>query len=390
MRPSRSSRKHGTGRRGSRAGAIRHEGQQKQAQRELEATQRGGPAAPSLRAVFAWVGPLLLLASVAAGVWFFVFRESASDRVDRLVGEAREAMELYEYGRAELLLLEAIDTIPESAQLHHNLGALYVRMERWEDARLAFETAASLVGSDPNANEVLAEEYFQLASMNIRLNRYEEAELALENAIAARPTHKILHTRLIDLQLGYLGKPELADSSTSRFLRLCGGTPENLRDAAWIHYRRNSFKPAIELAGAAAQEVDSMIAAHVIVAKSYWKAQLLDDGLAYVAGPLQRYPDEPALWVAKGSLQIGRGRYDEALESLDRAIEIEPSRYEAHQARMMEFFNANRLQESMEQARICYEMTENENERRFLQSHIHRIQERMREQAPNESGGGGP
>jgi tetratricopeptide (TPR) repeat protein len=352
---------------------------------------RGGPTGPSVRALLAWLGPLLLLASVAAGVWFFVFRESASDRVDRLVGEAREAMELYEHGRAELLLLEAIDTIPESAQLHHNLGALYVRMERWDDARLAFERAASLVGSDPDANEVLAEEYLQLASMNIRLSRYDEAELALENAIAARPTHRILHTRLIDLQLGYLRKPEQADSSTSRFLRLCGSTPENLRDAAWIHYRRNSFELAIDLAAAAAQEVDSMIAAHVIIAKSYWKAQLLDDGLAYVAGPLQRYPDEPALWVAKGSLEIGKGRYDEALESLDRAIEIEPSHYEAHQARMMAFFNADRLQESMEQARICHEMTENESERRFLQSHIRRIQERMQEQTPNsESGGRGP
>jgi len=329
-----------------------------------------------LRRRAAWIGPLGLLALVAVALWYFAFRDTPSRRVERIVGEAREALALFEYGRAEELLRRALEEFPDSPVLHHNLGILHLKQERYEAAREEFARAAESYG--PEANEVRAEEYFQLAQIDVRMRRFPEAERVLENAIAAHPTRAPLHTWFIDLQLGFLRNPAQADSSTRRFLRLCGRTPKNLGDAAMVHYRRRSYQTSTALALEAAQAADTLLAAHVLVAKSYWKAGRSEEGLRYIAAPLQRYPRAPELWAARGSLEIGAARYDDAIRSLDRALEIDPRHYESHRAKMMALFNANRLEEALAQAEVCLEMADREQEKYFVEQQMSRIRSRMR------------
>ncbi|MFQ5601375.1 MAG: tetratricopeptide repeat protein [Candidatus Krumholzibacteriia bacterium] len=290
--------------------------------------------------------------------------------------EAHEAMGTFEYSRAERLLLDAIEVLPEDPLLHHNLAVLYMRQDRLLDARPEFERAASLYEAE--SNEVRAEEYFQLALIDVQERKWQEAERHLELAIESHPMRPLLHLRLIDLQLSFLRLPARADSSTARFLRLCGRTPEHLRDAAYVHHQRSSFPTSIALAREAASAVDTMITAHVIAAKSYWKSGRIDEGLSYLEGPLARYVDSPELWVARGSLQIGGGRHEEALESIGKALEVDPQNYPAHLARLMALFNATRFEEALEQANHCKELTDNDEELRFLRAQIGRIRERMR------------
>ena len=322
-----------------------------------------------------WGAPILGLVAVAAGVWIFVFRESPGDRVARIMTEAKEAVDLYEYDRAEQLMQEAIRTMPNNALLHHNLATVYGRDEKWDAAREEFANAAALYG--PEANEVRAEEYFQISEIDSHQGRFEDATRALEQAIASHPVRGSLHTRLIDLQLS-LQNLAGADSSTSRFLRLCGRTPENLVAVARVHYRRNSWKLSLELAQAAAQADDSLIAAHVLVAKSYWKMGHAADGLRYLEGPLARYPTAVDLWVARGSLDVDLSRFDDGLASIDRALQIHPRHYDAHRARLMVLFTANRLPEAMKQAELCQTMASSEDEKRFLNAMMGRIGRRMR------------
>ena len=274
------------------------------------------------RKTLSWLGPLALLVVVVAGVWYFVFRESPLQRVDRIMTQAHTAMGLYEFKKAEQLVLEAIEILPRSPVLRHDLAVVYLKQERLDDARSAFARAALLHG--PEANEPRAIEYFQVADIDVKQGRHADAERALEMAIAAHPTNRILHTRLIDLQLGFLENPARADSSTRRFLRLCGPTPENLFDAARVHFRRKSVLGAAQLARQAALRADTLVAAHALVGRAFWRAGLPDSGLAYLEGPLQRYPDDVELWVVRGSLLIGAARYDEALQSLSRALDLEP------------------------------------------------------------------
>jgi tetratricopeptide (TPR) repeat protein len=322
-----------------------------------------------------WAAPILGLAVVAAGVWLFVFRESPADRVGRLMNAAKEAVDLFEYTRAELLIQEAIQRMPNSPLLHHNLATVLVRDEKWDAAREEFARAAALYG--PEANEVRAEELFQVAQIDVHQGHLENAAGALEQAIVSHPQRAPLHTQLIDLQLS-LQNVAGADSSTRRFLRLCGRTPDNLTAVARVHYRRNSWKMSLELAQAAAQANDSLIAAHVLVAKSYWKMGHAAEGLRYLEGPMARYPTAVDLWVARASLDVGVARYDDGLRSVDRALQIHPHHYDAHRTRLMVLFAANRLQEALQQAQLCRSMVSSEDEKHFLDSMIARIGRRMR------------
>ncbi len=332
------------------------------------------------RKVLSWLGPLALLGVVVAGVWFFVFRESSLQRVDRIMTEAREAMGLYEFKKAEQLVLDAIDILPHSPVLQHDLAVVYLRQERLDDAKAAFVRAASLHG--PDANEPRAIEYFQIADIDVKQGRYEDAERALEMAIAAHPTRRILHTRLIDLQLGFLEKPARADSSTRRFLRLCKPTTQNFFDAARVHYGRKNMLMAAALAKQAAAQADTLIQAHALTGRALWRAGRPDSGLAYLEGPLDRYPHEAELWVVQGSLYIGAERYDDAMRSLQRALEIDPDNYEAQRARMMGLFMAERYDESLAAAEVCARLTDNEDEQRFLRMHVNRVREILAGKAP--------
>jgi tetratricopeptide (TPR) repeat protein len=343
-----------------------------------------------------WLAPLFLLIAAGVGIWWFVLRDPLESRVEALVAEARTAFDLYEYNRAEELLLQARDMVPPGAQtsgvnvgVHHNLGMLYLQQERWEDARNAFLRAASFCG--PAAYEVRGEELYQAAQIDMHLHRFESAEQALEQAIEAHPTRNVLHLALIDAQLAHSKDPAPAESTATRFLRLTGRTPENLRDAARLFYRRKAYPIARDLAMEATQEADSMITAHVIVAKSFWRSGLAEEGLEYLRGPLERHPDELPLWTAHASLLIGAARFDDALRSIDRALSIEPDNYDAHRVRMMALYNAKRYEEAMREAMVCRKLNTDSREVHFLESLMARINTLMQAQddTPSSAAEGG-
>ena len=334
------------------------------------------------RSMLLWLVPLLLLLGVGGGIWWFVLRDTPKKRAERVLAEARAAYDLFEYDRAEKLLLQAREMIPTGAKgsgmnvgVHHNLGLLYRRLERWEEARDAFMKAATFCG--PDANEVRAEELFQVALIEIYLGHTGPAGDALRAALEAHPTRPVLHLSLIDLQLGYLKRPTAADSCLQDFLRLCGRAPENLRDAAQIYFRRKFMPDALILAKAAAAAQDTMISAHVLVAKAYWRSGRSQEGLEYLEGPLTRYPQSVVLWSTKASLLVGAGRFDEAVQTADHALTLAPDDYETHRARMMALYNGNRHQEAIDEAMVCRKMATNPNEIHFLESMLARIHARQ-------------
>ena len=322
---------------------------------------------------FAWIAPTLLLGVVALGIWYFVFRDERPGQIDELVSQARDAMVTFEYGRAELLLLDAIALAPGNGLLHHNLAVTYLRQGRQAEARRSFETAITLY--PPEANQVRAEENWQLAQLDFSESRWRDAETHLVRAIVEHPTLGLYHHRLIDLQLSALAQKAAADSSTMRFLKFCGTTPANLGDAAKIHFKRKSYESAITLAQQAVSLSDTMIAAHAIMARSYWRSGYMDKALETLAEPLMRYPTAVELWVVKGSVLVGLRRTEEALEALDYALQLDADDYDANVARMMALFVVGEYDEATEQANRCSEMTEDENELRFLRGQIGRFEQ---------------
>ena len=316
-------------------------------------------------ALAAWIMPLAGLALVAAAVWWFVFRENVAERGIRLLGEARAAMEVRDFVTAEARLRAAIKSAPQNAMLHHNLGILYVQQSRLPEARAAFERAAAACG--PEANEVRAEEYFQLATISYQEKKSAQAAGELEQAIAAHPSRLQLHTRLLDLQLGRLADSTAAAATTERFLRDCGRTPRHLADAAYVHYQHAHYTTAAALAREAVAQQDSFPEGHAILARSLWKQGRVADGRRGLSGPLERYPRAPELWVAKSLLDLELGLRREALAAAERAVQLAPRDFEARQARQKALAGNGQLQEALAEVEATRRFTENPGQLQMLQ-----------------------
>jgi tetratricopeptide (TPR) repeat protein len=310
------------------------------------------------------VAPVGVLAVVLVAVWYFVFRESADERGARLITEARTALDAGDVATAESRIREALDSTPRNGVLLHNLGVLELRQGRLAEARQAFEGALAAHG--PQASEVAAEELFQLASISYEEKKWEQAASELERAIAAAPARAQLHARLLDLQLGPLAAPHVADSTTSRWLRLCGGTPRNLGDAAFIHYQHESFAAAEALSRQAVALEDSFVDGHAMMARAARQQGRAVQALADLEGPLARYPRSASLWVARSLILVDLDRRQQALDAADRAVTLAPRSLEAHQARQKALSMLGRLPEAAREIDIARSLTTDPREQRLL------------------------
>ena len=323
------------------------------------ARQRGRPG------LLAWITPLVGLAVVAAVVYWFVSRESPAERGTRLLAEARQAMEARDFTTAEARLVAAVKLAPQNPLLQHNLGILRLQQNRLADARAAFERAVAAYG--PEANQVRAEEYFQLASISYLEKKGAQAAGELEQAIAADPARLQLHTRLLDLQLGPLADSTAAAITTERLLRSCGRTPRHLADVAYVHYQHREYATAGDLAREAVAQQDSFAEGHAILARSLLKLNRVPEGLRAIEGPLERYPRAPELWVAKSLLTLELGRRTEALAAAERAVQLSPRDFEAHQARQKALAASGRLQDALAEVETTRGLTKDPGQLRMLQ-----------------------
>lgn len=311
-----------------------------------------------------WVAPIALLLVVAVAVWWFVFRESKEERGTRLLDQARKAMQAQDYATAEAHLQSAIELAPQNGLLLHNLAVLYLKQNRLAEARSAFERAVVTYG--PDASEVQAEDLFQLATISFTEKKFPQAAAELERAIAAHPTRSQLHARLFDLQLGRLEDPTAAENTLSRWLRVCGRTPRNIEDAAFIFYQHQHYDDAATLAGQAAGLQDSFVEAHAMRARALGRGGRGREALESLRGPLQRYPKSPELWVAQSIVLVDVGSGREGLAAADRAVALAPKDFEAHQARQKALSATGQLEEALKEIEVARELTTDPGYQRML------------------------
>ncbi|UOF16279.1 tetratricopeptide repeat protein [Lysobacter capsici] len=79
----------------------------------------------------------------------------------------------------------------------------------------------------------------------------------------------------------------------------------------------------------------------------------VDDAAATVEAALARFEPAPALFVLKGRIELMRERYDEAVDALDRALQLDPDDEAAQGVRALALFDASRFEEAAVAARDC-------------------------------------
>lgn len=104
----------------------------------------------------------------------------ASEKLDRLWGRARAAINNRRWRAAEKTLLSILKIDHKNAGAYNRLGMIYAKQHNLEDARMCFEIASSLTPT-------LASLY-NLGLVEYELSHYQQAANAFERVIDLEPT----------------------------------------------------------------------------------------------------------------------------------------------------------------------------------------------------------
>lgn len=218
--------------------------------------------------------------------------------------------------------LRAIELYSSYVDAYQLLGASYLRQEKWKEAETAFQRALDL-------NPSSAPAYFGLAGVYKERHATDEARDALEHGLRLDPNSWRGHLELAQLLLAEEKVAE-AEEHARRAHELASKDPLACVVLANVVLRENDLKTAreeyqhyLELApaGPLAEEIKAKIAE---ISKKERQLELLSRDKASVI------PEAAREEFNKGSNQVNKGQFDEALRHFRRAVEIAPSYLEAH------------------------------------------------------------
>ncbi len=262
------------------------------------------------------------------------------------------------YTEAEKLFLEVLATDPNSGIAHYNLGLLYNRRAQHQKAKTHLEAATRLLPQNAGA-------YYQLGTSLVRLGELAEAEKALRRAVELAPndlealyalgtllnrtgrseegtTLLAEHERrsaaaLEERQLGrrvsayhndvkQLLEQDRLDEADAKLEEILKLDPAN--DLAYyrrgqILFLRRQFEPALASAQAAVERKDFEPAYHFLEALC-WERLGQDDKAAAAYERVVGLADYADAYVALGGLDLRRGRTEQAVLHLRRAVALEP------------------------------------------------------------------
>jgi tetratricopeptide (TPR) repeat protein len=250
----------------------------------------------------------------------------AAAQLEKLVREIPENFEVHELlglvyaaesenDRANEHLEKAVRLKPDSTTAHTNLGNNLFRLGKLDLAEQQFKKAAALEPQDYEANYNLGEFY-------ARSNKIAEAIPFLERAERINPS---AYDNGYDLALAYLLAGRLSDA------RQLIQDLLKRRDTAELHNLLGRVEEKDGNFVAAANEFQA--AGHMEPSENNifdWGSELLlhrtlEPAIQVFRLGADRYPDSPRMAIGLGMALYSLGKYDEAVKSLLRAADLNPS-----------------------------------------------------------------
>jgi Tfp pilus assembly protein PilF len=180
---------------------------------------------------------------------FLMAEKLDGQRIEIHSGLARVYMRKHAYELAEKHYLKALELSGGDPNYENNLGALYLSMERYEDAAVHFRAAAgNLLFSTPEVA------WTGLGVAHTRLNDYVAAELDYKKAIELNPTYVQPHFHLGQLYFAQ-DRPVEAANEFSRAVKIVPDFVDGYYHLGLAQMKarntelaRNAFKEVIRLA----------------------------------------------------------------------------------------------------------------------------------------------
>lgn len=250
----------------------------------------------------------------------------AGTQLEKLVGKVPESFEVQELlglvyaaqsqnDKANAHLEKAVRLKPNSATARTNLGNNLLRLDKLTLAEQQFKKAAALAPRDYDANHNLGESY-------VRSNKVPEAIPFLERAQRINPS---AYDNGYDLSLAYLLTGRLSQA------RQLIHDLVKRKDTAELHNLLGEVEEKDGQFVAAVNEFET--AAHMEPSESHvfdWGSELLihqtlEPAIEVFRRGAERYRDSPRMAIGLGMSLYSLGKYDEAVKSLLRAADLNPS-----------------------------------------------------------------
>jgi len=180
---------------------------------------------------------------------------------------------------AEAEFQQVLNSKPNDASIHEGLGKVAFRMDRFEEAERNFQRALQL-----NAGLWQAHNY--LGVIYDRQGRYDDAIRQFQAAISLRPDEALLYNNL-GMSLLIKGDPEKALRAFQEGAKI-GGIPPKMH---------NNLALALCKVGRCREALEA----------------------------LKKSGDEASAYYRLGNIYLAQGKYKEAAESFEKAIELKPA-----------------------------------------------------------------
>jgi tetratricopeptide (TPR) repeat protein len=267
--------------------------------------------------------------------------------------------ELERYAPAEAALKAALAPLPDYLRVHEALGMLYLRTERYDEARMHLARAAELGLNTAGL-------HISLAYINVKINNWWGAASSFEQALAIEPDNRSWQTGLLqalnetqqyaaglalveqmlqaepDDAVLWLYRAHMSINSGQRgsaltslemAMRLGDDSVANKQVAAALHMERGSIGRAVELLkSAAADDLDFQFIDQALARLNYEDEWDYFRDLLASAEERARFLDNlqgSRLLTQRASLQLHDGNRRQAIASLQQAVELDASNAEA-------------------------------------------------------------
>lgn len=237
---------------------------------------------------------------------------------------------------------KAVKIDPRYAIAYNNIGRCLYLQEKLIAAQKSYQQAIAL-------NPQFGDAYYNQGVLLAKLGELDQAQAHLEKALALNPRHAAIYGQMaqIDLQKGQYVQ------AIEHLQKRLGSQPEHIDSWHYLgmaHFSLNQFEEAAHCFEQLLQLTDQHPECNEHLAIAYLKLNDKEKALSYFLRQLEVLPTANAYYNI-GVLLIDKGRHREAINYLQRAVELEPLHLPAHVNLGVEFLKLDQRQAALEHYR---------------------------------------
>jgi len=211
---------------------------------------------------------------------------------------------------------------PRIALLHYNLGNVYQRRGRYEEAETSYRTA---LGLQPN----MARAHFNLGIIQEKQGHLEEAIREYQSGLKIAPNDALAHKKLANI-LSREGHSEDAQREYETTLTLQPGSAVTHYNVAVGLSNRGRTEEAIEEFQAAIRLDPAYQNAHYNLGLAYANQGRFPEAVVELQTVVRLKPDDATAHAVLGDLYKEQGKSQEAMGQYQTSLHLDPNQVETH------------------------------------------------------------